>query len=230
MDGRLKDLIVSEAEKLEWRVLISENCWEFQKYSPAGEDFWFGVTGSDVVEEVLEYYETFDTEDHVMGLMEAKRNGFSGVPSLKELVEDADAIKEMIGELYEALHNAEVRRRGEMEKTKEGAEVTCKFDVFLLDVYQDEGGWIENERHYLGTTELKVANGMDPLEEDILGAILRFSYRDTSGREVAALKADDRRVVYVEDYYGDGSWWEIGTAEEKMPIYGMKAVEDDEEE
>lgn len=107
MDGRLKDLIVSEAEKLEWRVLISENCWEFQKYSPAGEDFWFGVTGSDVVEEVLEYYETFDTEDHVMGLMEAKRNGFSGVPSLKELVEDADAIKEMIGELYEALHNAE---------------------------------------------------------------------------------------------------------------------------
>lgn len=230
MDRKLKDLLVSEAEKLEWRVLISENCWEFQKYSPAGEDFWFGVNGDDVVDEILEYYETFDTEDHVMGLMEAKRNGFSGVPSLKELVEDADAIEKMIEELYNALHNVKTRYCGELEETEEDAEMTCKFDVFLLDVYQDEGGWIENERHFLGTTDLKIANGGEPDEVDILNALRKFSYRDVSGREIRALDTTDRRTVFAEDYYGDGSWWEVGTVKEKMPVYGMKAVEDDEEE
>lgn len=56
-----------------------------------------------------EYYETFDPEDHVMGLMEAKKNGLSGVPRLKELVEDADNIEKMIEDLYDALHEVETK-------------------------------------------------------------------------------------------------------------------------
>ena len=115
MNGRLKELLVSTAKELDWKVEIDEHCWEFQKYSPAGEDFWFGVNGDDVVDEVLEYYETFDTEDHVMGLMEAKKNGLSGVPRLKELVEDADSIEKMIEDLYDALHEVEEQYYSEEE-------------------------------------------------------------------------------------------------------------------
>lgn len=115
MNGRLKELLVSKAKELDWKVEIDEHCWEFQKYSPAGEDFWFGVNGDDVVDEVLEYYETFDTEDHVMGLMEAKKNGLSGVPRLKELVEDADSIEKMIEDLYDALHEVEEQYYSEEE-------------------------------------------------------------------------------------------------------------------
>ena len=49
-----------------------------------------------------------------MGLMEAKKNGFGGVPSLKELVEDADAIEKMLEELYDALSDVkEVYYRNE---------------------------------------------------------------------------------------------------------------------
>ena len=113
---KLKSLLVSKAEELGWKVNIDENCWEFQKYSPAGEDFWLSISGEDVVDELLEYYEEFDTEDHVMGLMEAKKNGFRGVPSLKELVEDADAIEKMIEELYDALHDVESEYYEEQEE------------------------------------------------------------------------------------------------------------------
>lgn len=107
MVKELVDALVDKAEELGWKVSIDEQGWEFQKHSPAGEDFWISLYGEDVVNDLLEYYEEFDTEDHAMGLMEAKRNGFRGVPSLKELVEDADAIDSMIEELYDALHEVE---------------------------------------------------------------------------------------------------------------------------
>lgn len=109
MTKKLSDALVDKAEELGWRVYIDEECWEFQKYSPAGEDFWISINGEDGVDDLLEYYEGFDTEEHVMMHMEAKKNGFAGVPSLKELVEDADAIEDMIEELYDALHEVEER-------------------------------------------------------------------------------------------------------------------------
>ena len=107
MTEKLKEMLVRKAEELDWSVSVGDGYWEFCKVSPAGEDFGFGITGEDVVDELLEYYEEFDTEDHVMDLMEAKKNGLSGVPSLKELVEDADAIDSMIEDLYDALHEVE---------------------------------------------------------------------------------------------------------------------------
>ena len=116
MQKKLLDALTDKAEELGWRVLVDEDCWEFQKYSPAGEDFWLSINGEDVVDELLEYYEGFDTEDHVLGLMEAKKNGFAGVPSLKELVEDADDIESMIEELYDALHEVEEQYYDEEEE------------------------------------------------------------------------------------------------------------------
>ena len=111
----LKDRLIAKAQELDWTVNVDDNCWEFGKYSPAGEDFWFSISNKDVVKELLEYYEGFDTEDHVMMHMEAKKHGVSGVPSLKELVADADAIEEMIEELYDALHEVEEAYYEEVE-------------------------------------------------------------------------------------------------------------------
>lgn len=107
MTEKLKELLISKAEELGWRVVISESGWEFQKYSPAGEDFWVCVDGKDVVDELLDWYEGFDTEDHVMMHMEGKKCGVAGIPSLKELVKDADEIDKMVEELYDALHDVE---------------------------------------------------------------------------------------------------------------------------
>lgn len=56
-----------------------------------------------MVDEVRDYSDSFDTEEHVHNLLDAKENGVSGIPSLKELVEDADAIQGMLEELADAL-------------------------------------------------------------------------------------------------------------------------------
>lgn len=136
----LKTSLISKAKELGWEVDIDESGWEFKKYSPAGEDFFFGVSGEDVVAEVLEYYETFDTEDHVMGLMEAKNNGFRGVPGLKELVEDADAIEKMLEELYDALSDVE-----EAYYRDEADTTNCELGIYDCDTCNINGECIRQQ-------------------------------------------------------------------------------------
>ena len=55
---KLMDALVDAAELLDWSVHINDDCIEFEKYSPAGEDFFFTITGNDearVVEQVRGY-------------------------------------------------------------------------------------------------------------------------------------------------------------------------------
>ena len=79
---------------------------ELSQGSPAGEDFSFGVwyqDAKDLVNEIKDYAEDFDTDEHVEMWIEAKRNGVSGVPSVSTLVEDAEEIQEMLDDLVTAL-------------------------------------------------------------------------------------------------------------------------------
>lgn len=99
-------------EKLEWEVIetYSDYQYELSKYSPAGEDYSFGVSAKDAhafVERVKEEAAYFDPEDHVYDMLNAKRNGLEGVPGLFELVDDAKAIDEMLRDLACALQKAE---------------------------------------------------------------------------------------------------------------------------
>ena len=99
------DKVADVCEDLDWMVSTpkeNDSCWEFEKFSPAGEDFCFTVYAKNLVElkaELQSYYDYFDREDHVFGLLEAKRNGFRGVPDLDTLVEDSQAIEDMLEEL-----------------------------------------------------------------------------------------------------------------------------------
>ena len=102
----LKTRLIEKAEELDWKVTVDGTYWEFAKYSPAGEDFVFSVEAKDdkgVWREVRVYANYFDPEDHVVMWVEAKRNGVEGVPNVRQLVEDADAIEKMLDELAEAL-------------------------------------------------------------------------------------------------------------------------------
>ena len=84
----------------------SERGWEIGKYSPAGEDFSFSVEDENFVEKVREYAADFDPDEHVGMWVTAKyQHGGekSDIPSVRELIEDADAINQMLHELAAAL-------------------------------------------------------------------------------------------------------------------------------
>lgn len=98
--------IIEIAEKLEWTVNVENDYIEFGQYSPAGEDFSFivnTVTPKEIIEQVVEYADDFDIDEHIGMWIEAKRNGVSGVPSTRELVYDAEEISEMLNTLAERL-------------------------------------------------------------------------------------------------------------------------------
>lgn len=111
MRKSLNDRLREAAEALGWSLDESDGMVEFETWSPAGENFIFDVPVKNVAEGVREFSRTFDTEEHVTELLEAKRNGFAGVPGVKTLVEDADAIQEMLEDLADAMEEVEKARK-----------------------------------------------------------------------------------------------------------------------
>ena len=103
--------LIDKADELEWHVTkCDDGSYEFEKYSPAGEDFFFSVSADgpeELCREVRRYANEFDTEEHITMWVEAKQSGRSGIPSIRRLVEDADDIDEMLSELADALEDVE---------------------------------------------------------------------------------------------------------------------------
>lgn len=94
-------------EALEWDChKCDDGTLELEKYSPAGEDFIFTIDGKDIPAEVAEYAKDFDADEHVGLWVEGR--GKRGVPdTVRELVEDAEAIQKMLDELAEALESVQ---------------------------------------------------------------------------------------------------------------------------
>lgn len=115
----------------------------------------------------------------------------------------------------------------QMEKraTMELPVNAARFEVYYMDMYMDEGGWTENERHLLGELTVESALNREIDDIDILAAMARFTYPDFCGCHHKALNTTDRRRVYAEDYSGDGTWWEVGTVKDRMPVYGLRLIE-----
>lgn len=88
---------------LGWFVMEYNECISLQKYSPAGEDFFFAVNKDNYLNEVIEYAENFDVDEHAKMWIE-NIDTVSGVPqSIRILVNDAYEIKGMLLELAENL-------------------------------------------------------------------------------------------------------------------------------
>ena len=89
---------------------------EFQKYlseavekekdkarTLAGEDISFTVSAENAEQEIYANYEGFDVDEHIEMLVDAKRGGLAGVPSIRRLAEDAEAISDMLEQFAEAI-------------------------------------------------------------------------------------------------------------------------------
>lgn len=104
----LLESLKRKAEDLDWSWIEYEDGDVYlSKYSPAGEDFFVALNTKDLVAGVRGFCDSFNAEEHVHKLLDAKENGVGDIPSLKELVEDADAIQEMLEELADAMEAIE---------------------------------------------------------------------------------------------------------------------------
>lgn len=83
---------------------------ELEFYSPAGEDFiftvWFDGTPEDFAEQFAANAEEFDPDEHAAEWVGGR--GTRGIPAnVRELIDDAEAIKEILMETAERLKNPE---------------------------------------------------------------------------------------------------------------------------
>lgn len=96
---------------------------ELETYSPAGENFLMCVDVENFPESVREYANYFDANEHAEMWIEA-RGRVAGVPnSIRELIEDAEAIKEMLNELADTLVKDENNKENleELKQYKENS-------------------------------------------------------------------------------------------------------------
>ena len=97
--------LVDICDKEGWLVYPSSNTIDLRKSSPAGEDFIFSIEkGKDYIEQIEQYADNFDADEHAEMWVDAKRNGASGVPSITELVDDAKEIQKMLYDLVNAVN------------------------------------------------------------------------------------------------------------------------------
>ena len=95
-------------ESLDWRVCdyTGDGRVEIENYSPAGEDLIVCVEVEHFPESGYEYAGDFDADEHAE--MWVGHRGERGCPSsVRELIDDADAIKEMLEELANRLMEVE---------------------------------------------------------------------------------------------------------------------------
>ena len=92
-------------ERLGWNVTVYGNDVELEQSSPAGEDFCFTASKKNFAQSIKEYAENFDADEHAEMWVE-NMHTVRGVPqSIRTLIDDADAIQEMLTELSEQINN-----------------------------------------------------------------------------------------------------------------------------
>lgn len=196
------DDLLDKAEELGWCVHESDTEWEFIQNSPAGEDFFFDISASDVhnaddmVREIRFYANSFDAEEHAKMWIEVQGR-VSGVPDLKTLVKDADDIKLMLNKLTSAMEDvlegkhddeddrAELSPR-QIERLDEIDNAMYQFLLVLLERDEDEFGW---DMYHIG-------EAVDAVQQVMLdhGFDVQRPYIEDDGKN---------RVVHEDEKAGD---------------------------
>lgn len=122
---------LDKLEQLDWVVNESESWIELEKYSPAGEDFIFSVSADNFVDDIKEYAANFDPDEHIEMWVTAKHNGGKDIPSIRELVEDADAIDKMLQELAIAMCEIQNQVEQKQEDDETANELLSEYESLL---------------------------------------------------------------------------------------------------
>ena len=101
----IKENFFTIIENEGWVVADEGDQYLISKYSPAGEDFGFTIekgTSEEMSERIIDYVNDFDADEHAKMWIDNRQT--NGVPqSIRDLIDDADAIKEMLLELQDVV-------------------------------------------------------------------------------------------------------------------------------
>lgn len=194
IDKRLGRML-EKAEELDWRFTVYDEAnqgdrtyVEMEKFSPAGEDFIMTIdfNKEDQAETFLgdlrDYAETFDIDDHVEMWLPSRGKG--GCPATaRELVEDAEAIAEMIKELYEKLDNVLHPELSDEQSGRCDEIYNAIYEMCKVVADNEELEW---DMYYIGEIAELAANMMVNM-----GYKVRFP----------AIVTEDDGYQYIEEYY-----------------------------
>lgn len=96
-------------EERDWRVCCytEDGRVELEWFLPAGEDFIVCVEVENFPDEILDYSDGFDMDEHIEMWVEARANGGRDIPCARILVHDAEEIEKELDELAFELQEAE---------------------------------------------------------------------------------------------------------------------------
>lgn len=187
-------LMLEKAEELGWTSTVWEvpsqnnrTYAELEKYSPAGEDFLMVIDfdkedqADTFISDLREYFEDFDVDEHVEMWLPSRGKG--GCPSsVRELVEDAEAIEKMVEELLDALD----------DMRNERAKAIARLDVMVGRRYEsleEVAGAIESatgmEVKYIIESDSEKPEGADKMIDFEFGEFdihTIFYLKDNAGR------------------------------------------------
>ena len=126
-DSEIPQWFIDAVEELDWSCKDAGSNVELENWSPAGEDLIIYVDKGQWVEDLFDNYQYFDKEEHIKMLLDAKANGFRGVPDIDTLIEDADDILQMYKELADKV--AEAARTAKNEETN----ITAEYDGPMVE-------------------------------------------------------------------------------------------------
>lgn len=107
---KLSEKLIKKIEEQNWCVIDDESDYvTLSHYSPAGEDFCFDAHGKndeEIIENIGEYARDFDVDEHASLWIDTN----CGAPnSLSVLLQDANAIKQMILDLYNEISGNDIK-------------------------------------------------------------------------------------------------------------------------
>lgn len=121
-NSEIPQWFINAVEELGWSCTDTGRDVELENWSPAGEDLIIYVEKSDLVGSLFDNYQYFDKGEHIKTLLDAKANGFRGVPDVDILVEDADDILQMYKELADKVAEAARTAENDIEECKKSVK------------------------------------------------------------------------------------------------------------
>lgn len=122
-------------EKREWSVsgYTDDGRVELEWWSPAGEDFLVCVNVENFPDEILDYSDDFDPDEHIEMWVEARANGRQDVPGARRLAKDAEDIqKELRSYMLPWFSPFAAPWCGKIQRAFPKAYVTMNFELILV--------------------------------------------------------------------------------------------------